>query len=162
MASPFFTFSPTVTIGFWLIQVPPLVLLNLRSLWVMVFPVWYLTVMASPVTFWITPSSSANTKIPESLAALYSIPVPTIGLSVIISGTAWRCMLAPIKALLASSCSKKGIMAAAIETNCFGETSTYCTLSLSTSITSFLNLTLIRGWTNFPFLSTGSDAWAII
>ena len=35
-----------------------------------------------------TPSFFAVTVIPESFAALYSIPVPTIGLSVIISGTA--------------------------------------------------------------------------
>ena len=162
MASPFLTFSPAFTIGFWLIQVPPFVLLNLRNLCTTVLPFLYLTVMLSPVTFSITPSSSANTNIPESFAALYSIPVPTIGLSVIISGTAWRCMLAPIKALFASSCSKNGIIAAATETNCFGDTSTYWTLLLSTSITSFLNLTLILSLTNFPFLSTGSDAWAII
>ena len=36
-------------------------------------------------------------------------------------------MLEPIKALLASSFSKKGINAAATETNCFGETSIKCT-----------------------------------
>lgn len=88
MASPFLTFSPFTTIGLWFIHVPPFVLLNLRNLCVIVFPFLYLTVIASAVTFSITPSSSAKTNIPESFAALYSIPVPTIGLSEIISGTA--------------------------------------------------------------------------
>ena len=36
------------------------------------------------------------------------------------SGTAWRCMLAPIRARLASSCSRNGISAVATETTCFG------------------------------------------
>ena len=110
----------------------------------------------------MTPSSSANINIPESFAALYSIPVATIGLSVVINGTACLCMFAPIRDLLASSCSKNGIMAAATETNCFGETSIYCTLSLSTSIISFLYLTLILSLINSPFSSIGSDAWAIM
>ena len=38
-------------------------------------------------------------------------------------------MFDPIKALFASSFSKKGISEAATETNCFGETSTYSTES---------------------------------
>ena len=42
-------------------------------------------------------------------ATAASIPVPTVGGSVISSGTAWRCMLDPIRARLASSCSRKGI-----------------------------------------------------
>ena len=88
MASPFLTFSPFFTIGFWLIQVPPFVLLNLRNLCTTVFPFLYLTVIESHVTFLITPSSSANTKIPESFAALYSIPVAIIGASDVINGTA--------------------------------------------------------------------------
>ena len=125
MLSPFLTFSPTLTIGLWLIHVPPFVLLNLRNLCTTVFPFLYLTVIAFPVTFSMTPSSSASINIPESFAALYSIPVATIGLSVIIKGTACLCMFAPIKDLFASSCSKNGIMAAAIDTNCFGETSIY-------------------------------------
>ena len=44
--------------------------------------------ISSPVTFLITPFDFASIIIPESFAALYSIPVPTIGESVIISGTA--------------------------------------------------------------------------
>ena len=39
------------------------------------------------------------------------------------SGTAWRCMLAPMSARLASSCSRNGISAVATDTICFGETS---------------------------------------
>ena len=35
-----------------------------------------------------------------------------------ISGTAWRCMLAPISARLASSCSRNGISEAATDTIC--------------------------------------------
>jgi len=41
-----------------------------------------------------------------------------------IKGTAWRCMLEPIKARLASSFSRNGIKLAATETSSFGETST--------------------------------------
>ena len=161
MVSPFLTFSPATTIGLWLIHVPPFVLLNLFNLCVFVVPLLYLTVIASPVTFWITPSSSAKINIPESFAALYSIPVPTIGASGIINGTAWRCMFAPISARFASSCSKNGIMAAPIETNCFGETSIPVTISLSTSIISFLYLTLTLLFTNVPSSFNGSSASAI-
>ena len=39
------------------------------------------------------------------------------------SGTACFCMLAPMRARLASSCSTKGISAVETETICFGETS---------------------------------------
>ena len=37
------------------------------------------------------------------------MPVATSGGSVTNSGTAWRCMFEPIKARLASSCSRNGI-----------------------------------------------------
>ena len=40
-------------------------------------------------------------------------------------GTAWRCMLAPISARFASSCSRKGTSEAATETICVGATSMY-------------------------------------
>ena len=56
-----------------------------------------------------------------------SMPVLTIGGSVRSSGTAWRCMLLPIRARLASSCSRNGISAAETETVCRGLMSTYCT-----------------------------------
>ena len=60
---------------------------------------------------------------PLSLATIVSIPVPTNGLFDTSKGTACLCMFEPIKALLASSFSKKGIKAAATDTSCFGETS---------------------------------------
>ncbi len=70
-----------------------------------------------------TPAFSATTTSPASTAARYSMPVPTRGLSLVISGTAWRCMLAPISARLASSCSRNGISAVATDTIWRGETS---------------------------------------
>ena len=60
---------------------------------------------------------------PESRATSDSIPVPTKGDSGFNNGTACLIILEPINALLASSFSKKGIKAAATETNCFGDTS---------------------------------------
>ena len=57
------------------------------------------------------------------------MPVPTSGASGVSSGTAWRCMFAPISARFASSCSRNGISAAATLTVCFGETSTKSTRS---------------------------------
>ena len=71
-----------------MIHVPPFVLLNLRSLCTTVLPLLYFIVILSPVTFSTTPSSSANINIPESFAALYSIPVAIIGASDVINGTA--------------------------------------------------------------------------
>ena len=51
------------------------------------------------------------------------MPVPTSGASALTSGTAWRCMFAPISARLASSCSRNGIIAVATDTIWRGETS---------------------------------------
>ena len=65
---------------------------------------------------------------PESSAALGSMPVPTAGASVIKRGTAWRCMLEPIKARLASSFPRKGISAVATENTILGDTSMYSKL----------------------------------
>ena len=62
-----------------------------------------------------------------SMAARYSSPVPIKGGSVIISGTACRCMFEPIRARLASLCSRNGISAVATETICAGLTSMYWT-----------------------------------
>ena len=70
-----------------------------------------------------TPASSATTTIFESRATRSSMPVPTNGASDWSSGTPWRCMFEPMSARLASSCSRNGIMPAAIEITCFGETS---------------------------------------
>ena len=65
-----------------------------------------------------TPSLLATIVTPESNATSLSIPVPTKGDSGFNNGTAYLIMLDPIKALLASSFSKKGIKEAATETNC--------------------------------------------
>ena len=46
---------------------------------------------------------------------LVSMPVPTSGASGTSSGTAWRCMFEPIRARLASSCSRNGISDAATD-----------------------------------------------
>ena len=51
------------------------------------------------------------------------MPVPTSGGSVLRSGTAWRCMFEPIRARLASSCSRNGISAVATDQIWFGDTS---------------------------------------
>ncbi len=67
-------------------------------------------------TFSTTPPLLALIASQASLAIIFSIPVPTIGASEISKGTAWRCIFEPIKALLASSCSKKGIKDAATPT----------------------------------------------
>ena len=60
---------------------------------------------------------------PASIAARYSMPVPTSGASLRSSGTDWRCMFEPISARLASSCSRNGIIAVATDTIWRGETS---------------------------------------
>ncbi len=51
------------------------------------------------------------------------MPVPTSGDSLLMSGTAWRIMFAPMRARLASSCSRNGIIAVATDTIWRGETS---------------------------------------
>ena len=76
-----------------------------------------------------TPPRSATTAVPESLATVRSMPVPTSGLSARSVGTAWRCMFEPIRARLASSCSRNGISEAATDTIWRGDTSMYCTWS---------------------------------
>ena len=82
-----------------------------------------MTSTSSAETSLTTPASSAVTTSPASTAARYSMPVPTSGASLLISGTAWRCMLAPMSARLASSCSRNGIRAVATDTIWRGETS---------------------------------------
>ncbi len=69
------------------------------------------------------PAARATATSPVSMAARRSMPVPTSGASVTSSGTAWRCMLEPISARLASSCSRNGIIAVATDQICSGETS---------------------------------------
>jgi hypothetical protein len=82
-----------------------------------------LTTMRAASTCSITPPRRALTITPESRATARSMPVPTSGFWVRRVGTAWRCMLAPISARLASSCSRNGTSAAATETVCIGDTS---------------------------------------
>ncbi|CFP61306.1 Uncharacterised protein [Bordetella pertussis] len=77
----------------------------------------------SASTWSTTPPRSACTVVPESTATVRSTPVPTSGFSGRRQGTAWRCMLAPISARLASSCSRNGISDAATDTICDGATS---------------------------------------
>ena len=131
---PFVTCSPASTIGLWLMQVPWLERLNFSSL--KVCSLWVSSdskVIVSAETAVITPSHGASTQTPESTAALYSIPVPTNGRSVLSSGTACLCMLEPINARFASSFSKNGIIEVATETTIFGETSIKSMRSCSTS-----------------------------
>ncbi len=74
-------------------------------------------------TYSTSPALSASTMSPVSSAARRSIPVPITGASVLSSGTAWACMLEPISARLASSCSRNGIIAVVTDQICSGETS---------------------------------------
>ena len=76
------------------------------------------TTILAASTFSTTPLFLATTQTPESPATIVSKPVPTRGFSGFNTGTAWRIMFEPIKALLASSCSRKGIREAATETTC--------------------------------------------
>ena len=99
---------------------------------------------------------------PEPRATVSSIPVPTSGASVLISGTAWRCMFEPISARLASSFSRKGISAAATETSCFGDTSMSSTLSGSETTNSPPRRQLTKSSVNRPFLSRFALAWAMV
>ena len=79
--------------------------------------------MWSPSTSMTVPSSSARSMSAASRAAFASTPVPTYGASARTSGTACFCMLAPMSARLASSCSRNGMSDVATETICFGDTS---------------------------------------
>ena len=71
-----------------------------------------------------TPARRHTTAAPESFTVMCSMPVPTRGASERSRGTAWRCMLEPISARLASSFSRKGTREAATDTSCLGLTST--------------------------------------
>lgn len=82
-----------------------------------------MTVIRSAESSSTTPDCSATSMSPESIAARSSTPVPTYGAWLRSSGTAWRCMFAPISARFASSCSRNGIIAVAMETICRGDTS---------------------------------------
>ena len=79
--------------------------------------------ISSAVTRVTVPPRRAMMTAPESRATFSSSPVPTSGACGKSSGTDWRCMFEPIRARLASSCSRNGISAAAMETSCSGATS---------------------------------------
>ncbi len=78
------------------------------------------TMIRSASTESTTPPRLQSTTAPESWATMASRPVPTMGESLRRSGTAWRCMLEPMSARLASSFSRNGMSAAATDTSCFG------------------------------------------
>ena len=120
--SPSFTFCPVSTIGRWWMIVPWLERMNLCSGYSSFFEPW-LTTIRSESTWVTSPPDPARITSPVSIAARRSIPVPISGGSGFSSGTAWRCMLEPISARLASSCSRKGISAVATDQIWVGETS---------------------------------------
>ena len=107
------------------------------------------------------PGRRAAFTAPESRATTDSMPVPTSGASVWISGTAWRCMLEPISARLASSFSRNGISAAATETTCLGVTSIRSTWSFGSSVGSPLMRPGTRSSTISPSFSA-MLAWAMM
>ena len=125
-------------------------------------PLSFLTTILDESTNVTTPSFLATTQTPESLAVLYSIPVPTIGESVVKSGTAWRCILEPIKALVTSSFCKNGIRAVAMETSCLGDTSIKSTLSGATWMLSSLKRQVTLSFVKWLESSKGSFACAIV
>ena len=92
-----------------------------------------------------------------------SMPVPTSGASVRSSGTAWRCMLEPIRARLASSFSRNGMSEAATETSWFGDTSIRSTSSARDHAWSRRRGGPRRcSCTSWPFLSISALAWAMV
>ena len=107
------------------------------------------------------PPRRACTAVPESIATVRSMPVPTSGFSARRQGTAWRCMFEPISARLASSCSRNGISEAATDTICEGATSMYSILSGADSVNSLRWRQETSSSTNLPALSSSAFAWAI-
>jgi len=81
------------------------------------------TMISSAVTRVMVPPRRAMMTAPESRATFSSNPVPTSGACGKRSGTDWRCMFEPMRARLASSCSRNGMSAAAMDTSCSGATS---------------------------------------
>ena len=111
-----------LTIARWWVIVPWFERMNLSSGYSSRFEPWVTTIFSAST--WVTsPAFSARTTSPLSTAARRSMPVPINGGSGLSSGTAWRCMLEPISARLASSCSRNGISAVATDQIWVGETS---------------------------------------
>ena len=132
--------------------------------WYSSLPSFDSTTIRSASTSTTVPALSEMTTSPVSTAARYSSPVPISGGSVIISGTACRCMFAPISARFASLCSRNGISAVATDTICAGATSMY-SMSLGSAVTASPSRERHStcSWRNRPvFGSMGSDAWAIV
>ena len=124
--------------------------------------VWsYLITIRRPSTKSITPGPSATTCVRESLIRFPSNPVPTIGACGLMIGTAWRIMFDPIKARLASSCSRKGINEAAIEAIWFGATSIKSIFSTSSTGKSPSLRDFALLFTKWPSPSTFALACAI-
>ena len=119
---PTWTLSPTFTSGLWFKLVEAFVLSKFAK-WYVSLALAVLTTIFKPSTYSTTPSALQTTVEPESLAAIHSTPVPTIGASGTNKGTAWRCMFDPIKVRLASSNSKNGIQLVVIDTTWLGATS---------------------------------------
>ena len=121
MIWPFLTRWPFLTMGFWFRQVRSLRPTNLRST--------YSSALSIRMRLDIDAGDDAGAFGPDDHAAVLGDGAfhagATTGGSVRSSGTAWRCMLEPIKARLASSCSRNGISAAETETVCRGLMSTY-------------------------------------
>ena len=127
-------------------------------------PSFVSTTIFSASTSTTVPAFSARTTSPVSTAARYSSPVPTSGGSVIISGTACRCMFAPMRARFASLCSRNGISAVPTETIWAGATSMY-SMSFGAAMTASPSFDRHRTWSwrNLPvFSSTRSEACAIV
>ena len=121
--SPFLTLSPTFTAGRWLMHVPWFERAYLLSLYSFSSFLVYLTLIDLASTYVTFPSPSARMHMPESTAFLCSMPVATMGASVVRSGTACLCMFAPMRARFASSFSRNGIIEVATETIILGLTS---------------------------------------
>ena len=142
--------------------VPWLERMNLCSGYSSFFEPW-LTTIRSESTWLTSPSFSARTTSPVSTAARRSMPVPISGGSGFSSGTAWRCMLEPISARLASSCSRNGISAVATDQIWVGETSIRST-SLGAAVAYSCSPARTRTCGPFSLLvfgSTSAFAWAI-
>ena len=110
-----------------------------------------------------TPGFLATVTSPASTAPRYSMPVPTKGASERSSGTAWRCMFAPIRARDASSCSRNGIIAVATETIWRGETSMYwMSLAGTVSGSALRRRASTRSSAKWPSSVSVAFAWAIV
>ncbi len=124
--SPASTWSPVWMMGLWFKHVPWLERSNFLRGYSCTFPVSSSRIrIRSEATPTAVPAFFAYTSTPESRAIAASMPVATTADSVVMRGTAWRCMLEPMRARLVSSFSRKGMSAVATDTSCLGETSMY-------------------------------------